>query len=322
MSALLASVAVSSRNRPLRLRWLLNALAEQTFAPDRFEVIVAHDSSTPETDELLRSHPLAATGRLRELRFADGSVLPAAKRDAAWRAAQSPLILFTDDDCRPAPDWIERIVAAASAHPGAIVQGMTVPDPDETATLLGAPWAHTQLIEPISVWAETCNIAYPRDVLERVGGFRPDMGVGEDTDLALRARAAGVSVVGAREVLVYHAVQERLLPGAIRSVSRWSDFPLLVRRHPELRSELSAGIWWKPQHAALAALIAGAAFGRTRNARAILAAPWLALSMRHRGYGPRGVARSLTELPGRAAIDLAETVALARGSVRHRALVL
>ena len=34
------SVALATRDRPVRLRWLLNALEEQTLARDRFEVVV------------------------------------------------------------------------------------------------------------------------------------------------------------------------------------------------------------------------------------------------------------------------------------------
>ncbi|MDQ3936983.1 MAG: glycosyltransferase family 2 protein, partial [Actinomycetota bacterium] len=75
------AVVVPSHDRPLRLRWLLNALEEQTLAPGRFEVIVAHDSRDPETEALLRDHPLAAGGTLRHLRFAPGPG-PAEKRNA------------------------------------------------------------------------------------------------------------------------------------------------------------------------------------------------------------------------------------------------
>ncbi|MDX6659127.1 MAG: hypothetical protein QOH62_3920, partial [Solirubrobacteraceae bacterium] len=44
MSEPLISVVVPSHDRPLRLRWLLNALDEQTLAREQWEVIVAHDS--------------------------------------------------------------------------------------------------------------------------------------------------------------------------------------------------------------------------------------------------------------------------------------
>ena len=37
-------------------------------------------------------------------------------------------------------------------------------------------------------WAQTCNILYPRELLERIGGFLddPPLSMGEDTELALR----------------------------------------------------------------------------------------------------------------------------------------
>src|SRR4051812_13976662 len=141
------SVVVASHDRPLRLRWLLNALEEQTLERARWEVVVAHDSRGPETEALLRDHPLAAAGVLRHLTFAPGPG-PAQKRNAAWRAATAPLIAFTDDDCRPPPDWLARLLAAAAARPGAMVQGATRPDPDERELLLRAPHARSQDITP------------------------------------------------------------------------------------------------------------------------------------------------------------------------------
>ncbi len=319
MSVPAAAVVVSSHDRPLRLRWLLNALTEQRFAD--FEVVVAHDSRSEDTDRLLRTHPLAGTGQLHHRTFAPGTVLAAAKRNAAWQAARAPLILFTDDDCRPSEDWIERTVAIAADNPGAVLQGMTVPDPDESA-VLRAPWAHTVLVTPPTAWAETCNIAYPRRLLEQIGGFDPTMQVGEDTDLALRARAAGAPFLAAPEMLVYHAVEERGLPGTLRSLGRWGDMALVAKRHPETRRDMWGRIWWKREHAALTAAIIGTAIARRNPSAAALAIPWLGLSLSHRGYRPRGIARSLSELPGRAAIDATEIATLVRGSIRHRTLLL
>lgn len=317
-----AAVAVTSHNRPLRLRWLLNALLDQTFPAERFEVLVAHDSSLPDTERLLRTHPLCVSGQLRHLTFAPGSVLPGAKRNAAWRASDAQLILFTDDDCRPRTDWIEQAVAAARAHPRAILQGRTVPDPDESAALHGAPWAHTVHVRPPTAWAETCNIAYPREILERAGGFDPQLRVGEDTDLALRAQKEGANLIAAPGMLVYHAVEERGLPATLRSLARWRDMAGLVKRHPELRRHICGRFFWKSEHAALVASLVGIALARRDTRAAALTLPWLALSLRHRGYGPRGILRSVSELPGRAAIDGLEIATLARGSIHHRTLLL
>jgi len=319
------SVCVPSHDRPLRLRWLLNALEEQTLDRDRWEVVVAHDSSGPETEALLRAHPLAGAGVLRHLTFAPGPG-PAHKRNAAWRAARAPVVVFTDDDCRPPADWLERALDAARRHPGAIVQGATAVDPDEEVVRLHAPHARYQQIDPPVIWGQTCNIVYPRDVLEATGGFdeRLPVAAGEDTDLALRARAAGTPYVGAPEVVTYHAVEPASLVVRAREVWRWQHIPYVAKRHPQIRAGMPLRLFWKRTHARLPLLLAGALLvARRRPLLGLaLALPWIVESLPSYGPGLRGRVRALSELPGHAVIDLVELAALTRGSVRHRSLLL
>ena len=302
------AVVVPSHARPLRLRWLLNALEEQTLDRASFEVVVVHDSDY----DFVGSHPLAP----RELRVAPCG--PAAKRNAGWRAASAALVAFTDDDCRPPPDWLERALAAAQARPGAIVQGATRPDPDEAA-LVRAPHHRTVSIDPPTVEAQTCNIVYPRAVLDRLGGFEEGLGTigGEDLDLAERAKRAGAPLVAAPEVLTFHAVDVIGLRGRLRVAWRWRDLPAVARRHPSLRRAATLGVFWKPRHAWLTLALAGIA---TR--RPLLALPWARAALPSYGPGARGRLRAVSELPGQAAVDAVELAALVRGSVRHRTLFL
>lgn len=319
MSEPALSVVVPSHDRPLRLRWLLNALEEQDLDHDRFEVLVAHDSSDPETEELLTEHPLAQAGVLRHLTFAPGPG-PAAKRNAAWREARAPVVVFTDDDCRPPADWLRRMGEAVERHPGAVVQGTTRPDPDELEVLWASPWGRSQEIDPPTVWAQTCNISYPREVLDRLGGFDETLPVasGEDTDLALRARPLAGAIVGAPEVVTYHAVDDFHLPARLRSTWRWQHLAELARRYPEVREAGFARVFWKREHAAALLAAAGLALS-SRDRRALAAAaPWILLHLPPVNAGRRMFARRLIELPGLAAIDAVETAALIRGSIRYR----
>jgi GT2 family glycosyltransferase len=302
------AVVVPTRGRPLRLRWLLNALAEQSLAG--FDVVVAHNPDDAATAAVLRGYPVKAV-------TAAGG--PAALRNAGWRAASAPLIVFTDDDCRPPAQWLQEALAAARHHPGAIVQGATRPDPDELGIYHHAPHARSQEIEPPHVMAQTCNIAYPRAVLEAVGGFDESFpqAVGEDTDLALRARAAGAPFVAAPAMLTYHAVDWGLRR-RLRGSWRWQHMALLVRRHPELRRELPLRGWaWKAEHARWLLAVAGLA---TR--RPYLALPWAAMTPARYGRGRRALLRHVSELPGRFVIDGVETAALVRGSARYRSPLL
>ena len=322
MSAPEISVVVPSHDRPLRLRWLLNALEEQTLERERWEVVVGHDSSRSETDDLLRSHPLAEAGVLRRVTLSPGSAMPGGNRNAALGLARAPLIAFTDDDCRPPPDWLARALDAATRHPGDIVQGATRPDPWERASWDAAPWARSQQISPPVPWAQTCNIVYPRELIDRVGGFDERILTGEDTELAVRAQQTGARLVGAPEVLTYHAVETPWLGRHLRSLWRWQHLPYLIKKHPSLRDSFTLWAFWKPTHLWLPVAAAGAALERRNPLYALLILPWLAHSAPNRGTNPRGRYRALLEMPGRLAIDLTEMAALARGSIRSRTFFL
>jgi GT2 family glycosyltransferase len=313
------SVVVASHDRPLRLRWLLNALEEQTLQRDAWEVVVAHDSSGRETEELLRTHPLATAGVLRHLRFEPGPG-PATKRNAAWRLARAQAILFTDDDCRPPQDWLANALAAVERHPGAIVQGTTRVDPDELSVKHRAPHARSQEVTPPTAFAQTCNIAYPRALLERTGGFDEalPLAAGEDTDLAIRAQALGAPLVAAPEVLTYHAVEAVTLPARLRETWRWQHLAYVVRRHPQLREHMPLRLFWKPSHALLIPALAGLWLARRHPLlAALLVLPWALVARPSYGSSPRGLARAATELPARMAVDVTETAAMVRGSLRH-----
>lgn len=317
------SVVVASHERPLRLLWLLNALEEQTLARERFEVVVVHDSAGAQTEAHLRTHPLTRAGVLRRHRLEPGSGTPARQRNVGWRLARAPLIAFTDDDCRPALDWLERLVDRARSEPGAIVQGATRPDPFET-DLMAAPHFRTLEVEPPTVYAQTCNILYPRDVLERVGGMDEQLpaAAGEDTDLALRARAAGAAYVGEPAAVVYHAVESFSLIAMLRLSWKWQHLAYVLHRHPSMRSVLLYGIFWRPTHMWLPPALLAATLARRHPLALVAAIPYLRLALTRRGHGPRAVARGLLELPGRVTIDANEIAALCAGSVRYRELLI
>jgi glycosyltransferase involved in cell wall biosynthesis len=314
------AVCVASHERALRLRWLLNSLEEQTLPRERFEVIVAHDSVGEETASLLASHAIGAIS----LRFdppAPGVNSATKLRNAAWRAATAPLIAFTDDDCRAPADWLANALAAAGQHPGAVVQGRTLPDPDEEPNLHGA-FPRTQRVFPPVPWGQACNIVYPRELLESLGGFveDPPLAAGEDAELALRARASGAPYVGAKQALTFHAVYDESLVQHLRGLSRWGDLAWYLKTHPEARADYPLGMFWKRTHVWLPVAAAGAVLAHRRGAAwALLALPWAAHSAPAYGEGnPRGRLRAASELPLRAVVDAAEMVACLRGAIRHK----
>ncbi|HEX6457331.1 MAG TPA: glycosyltransferase [Thermoleophilaceae bacterium] len=311
------SVVVASHARELRLRWLLNALEEQTF-DEPWELVIVHDYDVPTAERVIERHPLA---KQRPVRAIAGSGGPGKRRNVGWRAARGELIAFIDDDCRAECDWLERLIAAAREHTGHVIQGRTRPDPFE-AEVLKAPHVRTLNIEPVNAYRETCNILYPRELLERLDGFDERAITGEDVDLSLRAIAAGARISAAPDAVAYHAIESFTLPGILRQNLKWRHLAYLVKQHPELRAQFPLHVFWDEDHLLVTAAAVGLAGARRHPLLLVLAAPYVRKASRRRGGRRRDRALALAELPGQAVRQFAEVLGMAAGSVRHGTLLL
>jgi glycosyltransferase involved in cell wall biosynthesis len=106
------SVVVATRNRSSNLRRLLEGLVQQAGAP-AFEVVVADNGSLDDTSAVIDSFRSELTlHSVRVLEPGKGRAL-----NAALALAQGEIIVFTDDDVMPAPDWLNRLYASALANP-------------------------------------------------------------------------------------------------------------------------------------------------------------------------------------------------------------
>jgi GT2 family glycosyltransferase len=314
-SDLRIAVVIPTRRRETRLAFALDALAAQTLDRSAYEVLVVRDGDAREP--LTQAPPGLATRFLER----PGVAGPTAKRNVGWRATAAPLVAFTDDDCRAHPSWLESLLAAANGA-GTFLQGRTEPDPDERHLLHG--FARSQQIRGPSGWYETCNMAYPRELLERLGGFDESLPFGgEDTDLAYRAVEAGASAAYVDGALVWHAVMHRSLVKALREATSWSEMAGVVARHPALRDSLYLGIFWRKSHAALLLALGGTLLARRHHLIALGAAvPYLELRVNWRDPSAARLARRLATLPAWAAIDALEIGSRLPAAIRHRTLVV
>jgi GT2 family glycosyltransferase len=308
------SVVVSTYNRPEHVATLLAALREQTLGAADFEVIVVDNGSTASsTQAVLAEEQSRGLLRLKTVRH-EATRGPAGGRNSGWRIAAAPLVAFTDDDCVPDPAWLTAVLRASVEHPGAIIQGRTEPLSEHIGLL-----SRSVTVTALGPQYETCNIVYPREVLERLGGFDETFGMvpaGEDTDLAWRGFEAGVEAVFANDAVVFHAVHELGLLGALREAGRWTDAPRLFKRHPGTRVILSRGVFWNGWHY----LVLRSAIALTLPApvrRFLLTRYALQLAERARkaGSGPWAV-------PFLLLYDVIEVASVVRGGVRYRTFVL
>ncbi len=130
-------------------------------------------------------------------------------RNQAIRQAKGDLIAFTDDDCEPPPDWLERLIDAIDRH-GAAVAGGTLDEPDpflrEVRRRRSLPT--TTHVDTGGFVGNGGNIMYRREWLLRMETgdgefFKPCFGPygSEDAELMWRLR-----VLGAKGVFVANPV--------------------------------------------------------------------------------------------------------------------
>ncbi len=319
-AAPLVSVVVATHNRAARLAELLESLRALRLQRGRFEVVVVDDGSSDHTASVLEVECARGGLDLRTItRAAAGG--PAVARNAGWHAASAPLIAFTDDDCVVAEDWLEAGLHACAEDPEAIVQGRTDPNPAE-ADSIGA-FSRTLTVHEAGPYYQTCNIFYPRDVLERLGGFDEEafsLPKGEDTDLAWRALESGVPIVYAGGVRVYHAVNQIGAAAKLKLAWDWSEAHQIFARHPGLRQRTATWwIFWKQTHYLLFRAILGVLAGRSRPRLGWwLMAPYVRVV-----YARAKVeGGSLSTAPFYLAFDAVEVAGALRASIRYRMLLL
>lgn len=263
---------------------LLASLAAQTLPRASFEVILV-DNGSPEVPAL------DAPGVMVLRCEAPGSY---AARNLGAAAARGRWLAFTDADCVAAPDWLatlhaaalagaERLLAgtvrmvASSARPGAseiydLVKGI----PQERYIRRG--------------YAATANLAVPRAVFERLGGFDSGRFSGGDAEFCRRAGRAGVTIALVGEAVVKHPAR-----------TSWAEIATKARRIKG--GQMTANAAWR--HRTLAGTLIPPVFGF-----------WRFLTDRRHAPARRLVAAAV--LFGVWTVEIDEALRLRRGKARER----
>jgi len=198
-----------------RLERCLAALEQQTLPRDRYEIIIA-DNDSPCDLSALRSRAHVITATLR-------GAGPA--RNAGVAASSGIILAFTDADCLPGSDWLaEGVAALADAD---IVGGAISVSIEHEGAMTGAEAFESVFAFDNRDYVEskgfsvTANLFCRRAVFDAVGPFR--VGVSEDLDWCLRARAKGFSIRYASGAKVSHPAR--------------ADWPTLRRKWERLNAE-------------------------------------------------------------------------------------
>jgi glycosyltransferase involved in cell wall biosynthesis len=213
------SVIVPTRDRVGSLAVCLAAVGTQTTVPT--DVIVVDDGS--DDPEAVRAVAEAAGAHAIRHETSRG---PAAARNAGANAATGELVLFTDDDCEPAPVWVERLTARLAGGADAAAGPTVNPDPRNRLATASQAIADSLIVpvegEPSSVrFAPSSNIGCRRETLADVPfDERYPSSAGEDREWCARLRASGRRLEWDPDAIVWHR-QELDLPGFWRQHLRY-----------------------------------------------------------------------------------------------------
>ena len=203
------SVIIPTDGRPRQLAACLQALASIEYSCDCFEVVVVDDGSKTPPEAVVASF----RDKIDVTLVSQPHAGPATARNAGTKRARGTFLVFTDDDCMPKADWLQKLAGRFAETPDALIGGRTLnalPDnPYSTASQILIEYLYTYYNPSFNqaCFLTSNNLAVPAALFRALGGFDASfpLAAAEDRDFCDRWRDLGHQMIYAPEVLVYHA---------------------------------------------------------------------------------------------------------------------
>jgi len=200
----LVSVIVPVYNDAQRIGKCIEALLNQTYPKEKYEIIIVDNGSTDETREVIKKYPV-------KLLIEDKIQSSYAARNKGILNADEEVIAFTDADCIPASDWIDKGVRYLFQIPNCGLIGGKIklfcddPAKPKAVELYDILMGFNQKkdIEKYK-YGSTANVFTLKQVFNTVGLFKADLKSGGDNEWGRRVCYYGYTQIYAADVVVDH----------------------------------------------------------------------------------------------------------------------
>ncbi|MBD3379944.1 MAG: glycosyltransferase [Candidatus Omnitrophica bacterium] len=243
------SLCVPTYNRKDILAEMLDALEEQTYPREKYQIVIADDASTDGTPEMVKGRVRSSECAIKYIRHARNSGVAAA-RNTTVRNADGRVLLFLDDDSLADNKLVEthmnahaergfRDIAVLGVDAGRLE---AEPGPFGRYIERRAENFSGKIDEYISNGDEracfgfvTMNLSVKRELLSGGYVFDERFKYCEDTDLGYRLMRRGVKLVREKRAKVfnYHPLVLEDYAGLYRARGYYSA--LLEKKHPGIR---------------------------------------------------------------------------------------
>ena len=221
-----ASVIICTRNRAESLKQTLNSF-KQVLIPNYIacEILVVDNGSTDNTADVVSDTALPHFSTRLVSEPIRGQ---AHARNTGIQAARGQIIVFTDDDVRPEPDWLGEILAPYEDDRVAAVKGRTILEFDgvppnwldriHRGFLAESNHGETPIF-PFKGFLVGANMSFRREVAESVGTFNTLLGPGragfwDDTEFSVRLMQASYQQYYQPTAIVHHMISNARLTSA------------------------------------------------------------------------------------------------------------
>ena len=202
------SVIVPAYGRPQLLSHCLAALAAQQYPKDRFEVIVVDDGSPQPLATIVADFQSSMTVVYHQ----QPNLGPSAARNTGARVAQGQYLVFTDDDCAPAPTWLSFLAQGLAEQPQVMIGGYTKnalprnPFSITSQLLIDYLYTHYNQTESRARFFTSNNFAMAAELFWQVGGFDESMplAAGEDREFCDRWLDRNLGMIYLPRAVIFH----------------------------------------------------------------------------------------------------------------------
>lgn len=191
-----------------------------------FEIVIVDDGSIDNTRNIIEDFD---DTRIRYFRNKE-NIGMAKSRNKCINLSKGEIIFFTDGDCVLSKDWIEQGLRLLKTKRSIGVEGRTYYVSENYTPTFSDNAHNTKKGE-----FQTCNIAYKKKYVERIGGFDERFLRMSDRDLALRVMKLGR--IDYNPFMIVHHQKRIFSPMEFVQKGKWiEDRVLLYKKHKDQKN--------------------------------------------------------------------------------------